>query len=78
MCACRTGFRGRDKYVFRSHGVGGFFERDKVMENKAIDFQVENGNIVIKVDSNRDGQPLLVLSIAMSEIPDEVFALIKK
>ena len=48
------------------------------MENKAIDFQVENGNIVIKVDSNRDGQPLLVLSIAMSEIPDEVFALIKK
>ena len=45
---------------------------------KAFSFDFSGSDLVIKVDSNRDGQPILELKIALAEIPDEVFDRVKK
>ena len=47
-------------------------------EKKAVEFKVEGGKFYIKVDPNKDGQPVLELFIDIAEVPDEVISLFKK
>jgi hypothetical protein len=46
------------------------------MENKAIEFKFEGAKLLISVDPNKDGGPVLSLTVDLAEIPDEVFSLI--
>lgn len=48
------------------------------MENKAFDFKVEGGKLLITIDPNKDGQPVMTLSVDIAEIPDEVISALKK
>jgi hypothetical protein len=41
-----------------------------------VSFKFENSNLIVIVDSNKDGEPLLTLTVNLAEIPDEVLALI--
>lgn len=49
-----------------------------VQENKAVSFKIEGGLLIISVDSNKDGQPLLETRLFLEEVPDEVLGLFKK
>lgn len=40
--------------------------------------KVEDNKLKISVDTNEDGQPVVEISVNLSEIPDEVFAALKK
>ena len=46
------------------------------MEAKAIDFKFEGTKLVLTVDPNKDGGPVLSLIVDLMEIPDEVMSLI--
>jgi hypothetical protein len=48
------------------------------MEAKKVEFKVEGTKFVILVDTNQDGQPLLTISLDMTEVPDEIMALFVK
>lgn len=48
------------------------------MENKVLNFRIEDGFILIDVDPNKDGTAVISLRINLAEIPDEVLAVIKK
>ena len=43
-----------------------------------IDFKVEEGKLVINVDPNEDGEPVVSVVVDIVEIPDEVMDLLKK
>ena len=47
------------------------------MENKKVSFEFVDGVLIVKVDLNGDGQPIVELKINALEIPDEVLDLIK-
>lgn len=47
------------------------------MEN-VVNYKFEGTNLLVSVDSNKDGQPVLSLTIDLAEIADEVFAALKK
>lgn len=48
-------------------------------EKKAVTFKVENNQLVISVDPNKDGEAVISVVVNIAEIPDEVAsALIKK
>ena len=47
------------------------------MENKKVSFEFVEGVLIVKVDLNGDGQPIVELKIALAEIPDEVLDLVK-
>ena len=51
-------------------------ERSFVMPNK-VSFDFVDGFLIVKVDLNQDGQPLLELKINAMEVPDEVLSLIQ-
>jgi hypothetical protein len=46
------------------------------MEAKSVSYVFEGTKLIITVDPNKDGQPVLSLTIEMSEIPDEVLSAI--
>jgi hypothetical protein len=46
------------------------------MENKAVDFKFEGTKLIVIVDPNKDGGPVLSVIVDLSEIPDEVFSLL--
>jgi hypothetical protein len=46
------------------------------MENKAVDFTFDGSKLMIVVDPNKDGEPVLRLEIELAEIPDEVMSLL--
>jgi hypothetical protein len=48
------------------------------MENKAVSFVFEGSKLNIKVDPNKDGGPVVSLTIDLAEIPDEVLSLLSK
>jgi len=47
-------------------------------ENKVVDFKFEGRKLIITVDSNKDGEAVLSLSIDLSEVADEVLDAFKK
>jgi hypothetical protein len=46
------------------------------MENQAVKFEFVGSKLLIAVDPNRDGGPVLKLEIDLMEIPDEVMSVI--
>lgn len=46
--------------------------------DKAFDFTIEGGFLIIVADPNKDGQNVLELKIDLTEIPDEVLSALKK
>lgn len=48
------------------------------MENKAVNFRFDGSKLLIDVDPNRDGGPVVKLEIDLMEIPDEIMSLITK
>jgi len=46
-------------------------------EAKAIKLSFENGKMIVEVDPNKDGDILLRVELALSEIPDEIVDAIK-
>lgn len=41
-----------------------------------VSFKFEGSNLIVIVDSNKDNEPLLTLTLSLSEIPDEILSLI--
>ena len=46
------------------------------MENKAVEMKFEGSKLVLTVDPNKDGGPVLTLVVDLMEIPDEVMSII--
>jgi len=46
-------------------------------ENKVIDYSFEGSNLTIKVDPNKDGQPVISLTISLTEVADEILSALK-
>jgi hypothetical protein len=46
------------------------------MENQAVKFEFVGSKLLIAVDPNRDGGPVIKVEIDLMEIPDEVMSLI--
>jgi len=47
-------------------------------ENKAFDMKIEDGELRIVVDPNKDGTPVIKLQVDLAEVPDEVISALKK
>ena len=43
-----------------------------------VDYRFVGTDLVVVVDGNSDGQPVLSLTVSLAEIPDEIFSLISK
>jgi len=43
-----------------------------------VDYKFEGTKLLITVDGNNDGQPVLSILIDLAEIPDEVMSLLSK
>ena len=43
-----------------------------------LEFKVDEGKFIISVDPNKDGQPVVFLSVDLTEVPDEIASLFKK
>jgi len=41
-----------------------------------VDYKFEGTSVVVTVDGNSDGQPVLSLTLNLAEIPDEILSLI--
>lgn len=41
-----------------------------------VDYKFEGTNLIVNVDGNDDGQPVLSLTLSLAEIPDEILSLI--
>ena len=48
------------------------------MENKIVNFSIEDGKLCIAVDPNKDGQPVLEVKVDLAEAMDEISALFNK
>ena len=46
--------------------------------DKALEFKIEAGMLIILVDPNKDGQNVLEVKIDLAEVPDEVLSALKK
>ncbi len=46
------------------------------MEAKAVEMKFEGSKLVLALDPNKDGGPVLTLVLDLMEIPDEVMSLI--
>ena len=53
-------------------------EEAKMPENKKVDFRFEGSTLIVAVDTNKDGQPVLELKFDMAEIPDEIWGMMNK
>lgn len=51
---------------------------EETKENKAIDFVIDGGKLIIKADPNKDGQPVVTVIVDLAEVPDEIISAIKK
>lgn len=47
-------------------------------EDKAFEFKVEGGFLIILADPNKDGQNVMELKIDLAEVPDEIMSVLKK
>jgi hypothetical protein len=50
----------------------------EVVEVKTVSMKVEDGKLIIAVDPNKNGTPLMKLSVDIAEVPAEVAAAFKK
>jgi hypothetical protein len=50
--------------------------KEIVMEAKAVEMKFEGSKLVLALDPNKDGGPVLTLVLDLMEIPDEVMSLI--
>jgi hypothetical protein len=50
----------------------------ETVDNKTVSMTVDDGNLVIKVDPNKDGDAVIVLYINLLEVPDELVNAFKK
>jgi hypothetical protein len=41
-----------------------------------VDYRFQGTDLIVVLDGNNDGQPVLSLTVSLAEIPDEVFSLI--
>ena len=41
-----------------------------------VSFKFEGSKLVISIDSNKDGEPVLSLTLNLAEIPEEILALV--
>jgi hypothetical protein len=41
-----------------------------------VDYKFEGTNLIVNVDGNDDGQPVISLTLSLAEIPDEILSLI--
>jgi len=48
------------------------------MEPKAIEFKIEDAKLIVIVDPNKDGQPVIHLSVDLAEVPDEIISALRK
>jgi hypothetical protein len=46
--------------------------------NKAVSLEVADNKLVIKVDPNKDGEAVMLVSLDLAEVPDEVLDIISK
>jgi len=46
------------------------------MENKAVEMKFEGTKLIVNVDPNKDGGPVIVVMVDLMEIPDEVMSVI--
>lgn len=44
------------------------------VEGKVVELKIEDGKLMLRVDSNKDGQPLLTMALELSEVADEALA----
>jgi len=47
-------------------------------EKKMLDFKYKDGKMIISIDPNRDGEPVVFLSVDIKEVPDEIVSAFKK
>ena len=47
-------------------------------DDKVVSMEIIDGELIIAVDSNKDGQPVLKLTIDLLEVPEEILQAIKK
>ncbi len=48
------------------------------MENKVLEMKIVDGKFLISVDPNKNGVPVIQVSVDLAEVPAEVVALFKK
>jgi hypothetical protein len=46
--------------------------------DKAFEFKIEGGFLIITADPNKDGQNVMELKIDLLEVPDEIMSALKK
>lgn len=49
-----------------------------VIEKKMLDFEIKDGKLILSVDPNKDGEPVVFLSVDLKEVPDEIVSAFKK
>lgn len=47
-------------------------------DKKILSMNLVDGKLVISVDSNKDGEPVLEVSVDILEVPDELMKILKK
>lgn len=47
-------------------------------DGQVVTMKIDGGALLISVDPNKDGQPILTLSIDLLEVPDEIVTALKK
>lgn len=45
-------------------------------EGKAFEWLFEGSSLVIKIDPNKDGEPVAEIKLNLSEVPDEILSVI--
>lgn len=47
-------------------------------QSKDVDFKIENGKLIISVDTNNNGIPVVKLEVDIMEIPSEIMDALNK
>jgi hypothetical protein len=53
-------------------------EDNMAEENKVLEYAIEDGKLVLKVDPNKNGKYVVKVEIDMLEVPSEIVSAIKK
>lgn len=49
-----------------------------VEEKKAVSFKIVDSKLLVEVDPNKNGTPVIKLELDLVEVPSEIVAVIKK
>lgn len=47
-------------------------------DNKIVSLKIDDGQLVIRVDANKDGEAVVEVKVNILEVPDEIIDLLKK